>query len=115
LASALLWRHPELAGRVGFDTRLEQYPADKLERWFEFLNMTPPGWPTAADGYDVILVSGRERASLVAALMTDPGWSTLASEPNGAAFVRAHVASAQALAVAPRSSSSRTATSSSGR
>lgn len=88
LASALLWRHPELAGRVGFDTRLEQYPEDRLVAWFEFLNGVPPGWPAAAEGYDVVLVSGLEHPDLVTRLTSLPGWSALHVEPNGATFVR---------------------------
>lgn len=88
LASALLWRHPGLAGHVGFDTRLEQYPEDRLVAWFEYLNGVPPGWPSATDGYDVLLGSAVDHPELVARLTALPGWSVLLAEPNGAAFVR---------------------------
>lgn len=88
LASALLWRHPSLAGQVGLDTRLEQYSEAALVEWFEFLNGVPPGWPSAADDYEVVIVSALERPDLVARLTALPEWSILHAEPNGAAFVR---------------------------
>jgi hypothetical protein len=87
LASALVWHEPALAGRIGFDTRLEQYDSNSLENWFEFLSVVPPGWPTLTDCYGQILVSS-DRPNLMSALSTLAGWSTLASEPPGAAFVR---------------------------
>lgn len=96
LASALLWRHPELAGRVAFDTRLEQYSEEDLVAWFEFLNGIPPAWPAAAEGYDVLLLSSVERPGLVTGLAALPEWSLLYAEPNGAAFVRASPPAARA-------------------
>jgi len=87
LASALVWHEPALAGRIGFDTRLEQYDSKSLENWFEFLSVVPPGWPTLTDCYGQVLVSS-DRLNLMSALSTLTGWSTLASEPSGAAFVR---------------------------
>jgi cytochrome c biogenesis protein CcdA len=87
LASAFVWHKPAVAGRIGFDTRLEQYDSDSLERWFQFLSVAPPGWPTLIDCYSAILVSS-DRPKLTSALTSLPGWSVLASEPAGTAFVR---------------------------
>ncbi len=88
LGSALLWEHPELLGRVAFDARLEQYPEETLLEWFQYLNGISPGWPAASDGYDILVASAVRRPDLVERLAALPGWSTLYSEPNGAAFVR---------------------------
>jgi hypothetical protein len=87
LASALIWHEPAVAGAVGFDTRLEQYDSTSLEDWFEFLSVVPPGWPALSDCYGQILVSS-DRPKLTSALSSLPGWSMLASEPAGSAFVR---------------------------
>ncbi len=89
LGSALLWKYPELLGRVGFDARLEQYPEWALLEWFQYLNGIGPGWPAAMDGYDVLVVSAVTRPDLVDRLATLPGWSMLYSEPNGVVYVRA--------------------------
>src|SRR5205807_1394872 len=35
-ATALLWLHPELQGRVGFDAELDAYPPQALMRWLQF-------------------------------------------------------------------------------
>ena len=88
LASALMWLHPETEGRIGFDTRLGQYSEEGLLSWFSYLNGVSPGWPGATDGYDVLLASAVDRPGLVERLSTLAGFSTLAAETKGAAFVR---------------------------
>jgi hypothetical protein len=87
-ASALLWKHPELAGRVAYDTRLEQYSGPALVKWFSYLNVATPDWLAATKGYDVLVASRGDRPALVSRLSTLSGWRTLYADQDGAAFVR---------------------------
>jgi len=64
-ADGLLWRHPELEGRVAFDDRLEIYPAAAVNAWADWiLGKRPP-----PAGYVVLVASSSNRA-LVRSLRT---------------------------------------------
>lgn len=80
---ALLWRHPALFGRVGFDARLEQYSPRQLGAYFRFLTARGPGWPRVMRGYGIVVADRRQHPGLVAALRTLPGWRVVYSGPDG--------------------------------
>jgi hypothetical protein len=52
----LLWRRPELAGRLAFDARYELLTAGQLERIGRFNHQIGDNWRAAARGYRVIVV-----------------------------------------------------------
>jgi hypothetical protein len=82
-SSALLWLYPQTLHHVGFDARLEQYPHDRLRRWFTFLNAGAPGWPELIRRYDVIVVARRAHPTLAASLQRLGGWRTIFEDDDG--------------------------------
>ena len=87
-SSGLLWIHPETLGRVGFDARLEQYPQDRLRSWFTYLGASAPGWPGLTRRYDVVVVSKRGHATLIAGLRSLAGWKTIYADGDGVTLAR---------------------------
>ena len=87
-SSALLWRYPELAGRVGFDARLEQYSRKDLARWFQFMTVSGPDWRRAAAPYDVLVVSSSRRPQLARRLKDSPAWRVIFDGDQGLVLVR---------------------------
>jgi hypothetical protein len=57
-SDALLWTHPELAGRVGFDDRLEVYAPSGVDAWADWIEGKRPPLP----GYRVFVASSRNDA-----------------------------------------------------
>jgi hypothetical protein len=88
-SSALLWLHPQTAGHVAFDARLEQYGEDDLRSWFSYIGGIEPGWPTLARSYDVLVASRKENPNLVARLEKLSGWRIIAADEEGIALARA--------------------------
>jgi hypothetical protein len=69
-ADWLLWRIPELRGRIAYDVRFELYDERTLDAISRYGNTEGSDWISLADGYDVVIVD--ERAHLDAHL-TQPG------------------------------------------
>jgi hypothetical protein len=84
-ASALLWHHPGLAGRVVFDARLELYPQAALRRWLVFQSGTGPGWAASARAGQVLIASTADDPVLGRRLSHLPGARQLAGGPAGIA------------------------------
>jgi hypothetical protein len=82
VAPALLWQHPELAGRVGFDTRFEIYQQSRLVGWFRF-NDGAPGWDAATSGYDLLAISSSRHPELAARIGAAPDWRVGRSDAQG--------------------------------
>ena len=55
-ADWLLWRLPQLRGRVAFDIRFELNTAAQIKRLQHFFARIGPNWQSAARGYDVIVL-----------------------------------------------------------
>lgn len=87
-SSPILWLHPALLGRVGYDARLEQYSAAQIGAYTNFLYLQRPGWLRAADGYDLIVVGYRQHRQLIGALIHQPGWRVVYSGHDGLVFER---------------------------
>ncbi|MGA9859338.1 MAG: hypothetical protein WBQ18_15850, partial [Solirubrobacteraceae bacterium] len=85
--SALLWREPAMAGRVGFDGELEAYPPDALVRWIEFQQADTPGWFTAARPYALLIGSTIDHPQLVSRLEHLPHALVLSRGLRGAAVL----------------------------
>ena len=82
VAPALLWQHPELAGRIGFDTRFEIYAQPRLVGWFRF-NDGAPGWDAATSGYDLLAISSSRHPELAARIRAAPDWRVDRSDAQG--------------------------------
>ena len=79
----MLWLHPAMSGRVGFDARLEQYSGTELSGYFTFLYTAGPGWQRVMRGYGIVVVSRREHPQLAADLERLPGWRTVYRDRDG--------------------------------
>lgn len=72
-ADWLLWRRPELAGRVAFDVRFELYDNQQLDALFRFHNRVGADWQAATAGYEVIVLDRVADADLEEPLLASPG------------------------------------------
>lgn len=79
----LLWLHPELAGRVAYDVRFEQYTPAQIDRYFEFLRYADP-----IDGFDVVVVDRRAHPQLAAAMLDRSDWRAVYDGRDGVVTVR---------------------------
>lgn len=87
-APALLWLHPDLTGRVGFDIRYEIYSQPALRRYARFITgYRRPGWVQTLRGYSVLVVS-RGYPGLARAVAHLRGWRVIEADPAGLAVVR---------------------------
>jgi hypothetical protein len=91
-ASALLWHDPSLAGRVAFDSRLEQYSKRALDRWIDFQLASGSRWLVTIRGYQVLMGSSTY-PTLVQQLKRLPDGVLLAHEPRGIAVINGAPAS----------------------
>ncbi len=72
-ADWLLWRRPELAGRVAFDVRFELYDDQQLGAIFRFRNRIGDDWRAAAAGYELVVLDRVADRELEAPLLDSPG------------------------------------------
>jgi hypothetical protein len=62
-ADWILWRLPELRGRLAYDVRFEIYDRETFERIVRFRGEQGEDWKSLADGYDVLVFETLEGAS----------------------------------------------------
>jgi len=86
--SAMLWLHPSLLGRVGFDWRLDQYSASQLNAYFDFVLVRGREWQRVMRGYDIIVVSRFKDPRLAAMLTRLAGWRVVYRDPAGLVLTR---------------------------
>jgi len=86
--SAMLWLHPSLLGRVGFDWRLDQYSASQLTAYFDFMLVRGDRWQRVMRGYDIVVVSRVQAPELAAALTRLAAWRVVHRDPAGLVLVR---------------------------
>ena len=55
-ADWLLWKLPELRGRIAYDVRFELYEPSFFDRLAAYHSEQGPGWKAIADGYEVVVV-----------------------------------------------------------
>ena len=72
-ANWLLWRNPDLAGRVAFDVRFELYDEQQLQALFRFHNRIGDNWRAAAAGYDLVVLDRVADRELEGPLLASPG------------------------------------------
>jgi hypothetical protein len=86
--TAMLWLHPAMFGRVGFDARFEQYSTAELNAFFAFLDAPGARWQQILRGYGVVVVSGREHPGLARALTGLPSWRIVYQDEDGLILLR---------------------------
>jgi hypothetical protein len=72
-ADWLLWRLPDLRGRVAYDVRFELLTPEQFQEVARFDNEVGADWKRAADGYRVVLVDELAEPSHTADLLAEPG------------------------------------------
>jgi hypothetical protein len=68
----LLWKIPELRGRVAYDVRFELYDRDFFDRLAHYNGEAGADWKSFADGYRIVLVD-ETRRSHTADFLAEPG------------------------------------------
>jgi hypothetical protein len=62
-ADWVLWRLPELRGRLAYDVRFEIYDRETFERIVRFRGEQGEDWKSIADGYDVVVLETEQEPS----------------------------------------------------
>lgn len=76
-SALLLWKHPDAAGHVLFDPRLEVFAAQDLARWNDFQDDDPSNdWDGLLEEADVVMASETWRPRLADRLEREPGTAT---------------------------------------
>ncbi len=88
-SSAMLWHFPDLAGRIGFDARLEQYAPAALADWVRYEVALSPRWPQIAGAYQLLIGNATFTPALTHRLATLPNAYVLARSQQGIAAVHA--------------------------
>jgi hypothetical protein len=76
-ADWILFKHPELAGRVAYDARFELLSRRQLERIVAFRAERGTDWLGAARGYDLLVLDPKGDSGALRLLKAEPGISTL--------------------------------------
>ena len=71
-ADWLLWKIPELRGRLAYDVRFEVYSKEFFHRLLRYNAESGRDWKSLADGYPIVVVDEGER-SHTADFLTEPG------------------------------------------
>ena len=71
-ADWLLWRIPDLRGRIAFDVRFELYDEETLDRIARY-GGRQGDWRAFTTGYDVVVVEAPRTHPRVRVLLADPG------------------------------------------
>jgi len=62
-ADWILWRIPELRGRLAYDVRFEIYDRETFERIVRFRGEQGDDWKSLADGYEVVIFETHQEPS----------------------------------------------------
>jgi hypothetical protein len=73
-ADWLLFRIPELRGRLAYDVRFEIYDRETFERIVRFRGEQGEDWKSIADGYDIVVLETHQKpSSHVEDFLAEPG------------------------------------------
>ena len=87
-ADWLLWKQPDLAGRVAYDARLELLSEDQTEQIANFQSRVGEDWTALADGYRVLVFERGEERLREATFLKEPGVDVLYRDKNAIVLVR---------------------------
>ena len=89
-ADWVLWRVPELRGRVAYDVRFEIYDQETFERIVRFKGEQGDDWKSITDGYEVVVLqTGSDESSHVPDFLADPGARTIYADDRVTVIRRA--------------------------
>jgi hypothetical protein len=71
-ADWLLWRIPELRGRLAWDVRFELYSRQTFERIVRFRGEQGDDWKSLADGYEVVVLETDQKPSHIPDFLAEP-------------------------------------------
>lgn len=81
-ADWLLWKVPQLRGRLAYDVRFEINSDSQLREIYAFRNKTGRNWARAAAGYPIVVLDGNSDRSIRRSLVS-LGWNRILSDkPN---------------------------------
>jgi hypothetical protein len=84
----LLWKAPELRGRIAYDVRFELLTGSQLSSLVLYKSGRP-GWQRAADGYRILVFDRSEGKRRPAAIEAEPGTRVLARSSTALVLLRA--------------------------
>ncbi len=88
-ADWILWRFPELRGRLAYDVRFEIYERETFERIVRFRGEQGEDWKSLADGYDIIVLeTDQEPSSHVPDFLGEPGARSLYADERVTVIAR---------------------------
>jgi hypothetical protein len=76
-ADWLLWKLPQLRGRIAYDVRFELFDEEFFRRLADFKLQRGDAWKSFADGYQVVVVDERLDSPPTDELLAEPGASRL--------------------------------------
>jgi hypothetical protein len=79
-ADWLLWRIPDLRGRLAYDIRFELYDRATVERIVRYVGRQGSDWKAIADGSDVIVIDAPRTPQHAEAFLTEPGAAVVYSD-----------------------------------
>jgi hypothetical protein len=72
-ADWLLWKRPELAGRIAYDVRFELHSKAELDALFDYYNHVGSDWAAATEGYELVVVDRTSRRAGEEAILREGG------------------------------------------
>jgi hypothetical protein len=72
-ADWLLWKRPELAGRIAFDARFELLSSKELEQLYRLQNRLTPQWTAAVADHRLVVLPRGQGSATAQALMKEDG------------------------------------------
>jgi hypothetical protein len=87
-ANWLLWREPQLRGRVAYDVRFELLTAERLTALFEFRNRIGDDWRRAADGFGIVVLDVGSEHLVERELLADEGTRRIYRDARVSVLVR---------------------------
>ena len=88
-ADWLLWRIPELRGRIAYDIRFELLTREGFIDLVRFDSEYKDDWKQVADGFSVVVVDERSKPSHTADFLAEPGARAAYRDEDTAVIVRA--------------------------
>jgi hypothetical protein len=89
LGDWLVYRQPELWGRIGYDARWENLTPKQVEVLHTFLYRGGPSWKAQLRGYDLLVLSRNEYAWIRRPLERDPAFRTVYRDADSVVRERA--------------------------
>jgi hypothetical protein len=86
-ADWLLWRRPDLAGRVAFDIRFELLARPRLLEIYNYFNRIGPDWQAASRGFRIVVIDRQHHERVWAALRASRQMRQTYVDPSVAVLV----------------------------